>query len=719
MRPLFAPVLALLFLVNSINVFALRQNPPNPGGQTGPPAPTAQDDDVVRITTNLIQLDVSVTDNNGHPVPDLQPDDFEIQENGHTQQISNFSYVTVAAETRTESPKGVDRNAPPIPPVPLRPEQVRRTFALVVDDLGLSFESIHFVRQALRKFVDQTMQPGDLVAILRTSGGVGSLQQFSSDKRQLIAAIDRIRWYPAGNGRIGAFAPLQGPESVRKPADGAEEDADLENLRSETFTVGTLGALYYIVRGLRELPGRKSVVLLSDGLALFSPGGTTNTRATEELRRLTDLCNRASVVIYTIDARGLVAYDPTAADNTAGMNAQMISQARASRAGELFDTQSGLIYLAKQTGGYAIYNTNGLADGLKRVVNDQSGYYLIGYHPDESTFDPRRLRYNTFEVKLKRKGLNLRYRSGFYGVADDRPREKPALTRDQALVAALMSPFNRNETQLQLTSIFGNDAAAGSYVRSFLHIRAQDLTFTVEPDGDRKAVFDLMAVTFGDRGAPLDQTNRTYTVQMDDRAYRNALRAGLVYLMTVPIKKPGAYQLRIAVRDAASERIGSASQFIEVPDLDKDRLVLSGIAAFGQDPSVLRATANTTPTAGPGATAEEDPEAGVALRRLHSTMVLQYGCYIYNSRLNKTSRKPELTSQVRLFRDGQEIFHGDQLPYRADLAGDVRRLPLIGAIQLGTAMPPGEYVLQVVVTDASVKDKPRIATQWIDFEIVP
>src|SRR4029078_6631736 len=88
-----------------------------------------------------------------------------------------------------------------------RPEDVRRTIALVVDDLGLSFSSTHFVRRALKQFVYQQMQPGDLVAIIRTSGGIGALQQFTSDKRRLYAAIEHIRWYPAGRSGVGVIGP--------------------------------------------------------------------------------------------------------------------------------------------------------------------------------------------------------------------------------------------------------------------------------------------------------------------------------------------------------------------------------------------------------------------------------------------------------------------------------------------------------------------------------
>ena len=188
-----------------------------------------------------------------------------------------------------------------MPPSNLRPEQVRRTIALVVDDLGLSFESTVYTRTALRKFVEQQMQPGDLVAIVRTSAGAGALQQFTSDKRQLLAAVERIRWNASFNNNVSAFAPLEGdPTSSMQSRrnnqsgqnnDNANANDELNKFREDVFAVGTLGALNYVVRGMHELPGRKSVVLLSEGFQLYrrndNGGQDSNDRVLTALRRLT------------------------------------------------------------------------------------------------------------------------------------------------------------------------------------------------------------------------------------------------------------------------------------------------------------------------------------------------------------------------------------------------------------------------------------------------
>ena len=748
---LMKPQLALACLLIITLLAPLQAQQPTPTTQ---PPPASSDEEVVRITANLVQLDVVVTDRDGRQVTDLQPSDFQILEDGHPQQITHFSYINAEPTTEpTPAPTPREKNAPPPAPVPpsnLRPEQVRRTIALVVDDLGLSFESTVYTRTALRKFVEQQMQPGDLVAIVRTSAGAGALQQFTSDKRQLLAAVERIRWNASFNNNVSAFAPLEGDptssmQSRRNNQSGQNNtnaDDELNKFREDVFAVGTLGALNYVVRGMHELPGRKSVVLLSEGFQLYrrndNGGQDSNDRVLTALRRLTDLANRASVVIYTMDARGLQYIGLTAADNTSGLSSDQLEEQLSDRSDRLFETQSGLRYLAQQTGGFAVINTNDLARGIRRVMDDQKGYYLIGYRPQGSTFDRR---YHHFTARLTtRKGLSVRMRNGFYGVPDEELKPAPR-TPEQQLFTALTSPFASGDVHLRLTALFGNDAKAGSFMRALMHIDAHDLTFTDEPDGWHKAEIDLMAITFGDFGQMIDHHWRTETVRLRGDVYQQALKAGFLYTYIVPVKKAGAYQLRIAVRDDATARTGSVSQFIEVPDINKKRLMLSGLVVSGTA-TPARPKPTPTPVAPPvdanagqaaaakpsdavpnapaaGAEAETDPLAGPAMRRLHQRTYLDYAYAVFNAQLDKATGRPQLTVKTQLFRDGQLVF--DSPPRQLTMTPaqiDLRRIGVTGRLLLGTDLAPGEYVLQVVVTDTLADPKHQTVSQWSDFEIV-
>src|SRR5947209_4212882 len=167
-----------IILGTTVTVLAQQPTPsptPSAGNATATPQSIAQqqrpeEEDVVRITTNLVQVDAVITDKNGKVVTDLKPEEIEIFEDGRKQKLTHFSYnvAEAPAPERSALPVVAEKNAPPVPPTRLKPEDIRRTIAIVVDDLGVSFESTYYVRLALKRFVDEEMQSGDLVSIIRT-----------------------------------------------------------------------------------------------------------------------------------------------------------------------------------------------------------------------------------------------------------------------------------------------------------------------------------------------------------------------------------------------------------------------------------------------------------------------------------------------------------------------------------------------------------------------
>ncbi|HEV2762826.1 MAG TPA: VWA domain-containing protein [Pyrinomonadaceae bacterium] len=720
--------------------------------QQQPPATNAQpQEDVVRVTTNLVQIDVIVTDKEGRQVTDLRPEEFEISESGKRQQITNFSYISAVgpatgAEATTASAAPSAPGRAPVPPAPLRREQVRRTIALVVDDLGLSFESMAYVRSALKRFVDEQMQPNDMVAVLRTGTGSGALQQFTSDKRQLHATIDRLRWFPAGRAGVSTHAPLNEDSAGGDKRDAIQFIQEMEETRAGVYSAGTFNSVVSIVRGLGEMPGRKSLVLFSEAFQLFTAQGR-NLQLIQGMERLTTQANAASVSIYTVDASGLQT-DTLEASDQPGAPAYTISPqdfataaaAAAGRPGampvnaaprtlsradtlaaqaegdsinafrrlnammdqrrqERYEAHTVLSYLAAKTGGLFMRNRNDLANAVSDIMNDQRGYYLIGYRPDDNSLDPvtKRRRMRDLEVKVKRPGLKLRTREGYFGVTEGERRERPA-TRDAQLSAALLSPFASGDVRARLTSLFGTDAASGApFLRSLLHVDARDVTFKEAADGSRTAEIEVLVVAFGADGRLVNQVSYPETVRATAEEFPRVQQNGLTYILNFPVQTAGAYQMRVAVRDAGSERTGSALQFVEVPDLGKGRLALSGI--------VLSAAAP-----------EADPQAGPAVRRLRQGMTLDYRYNIYNAKLDPSGR-PQVTTQMRLFRDGKPVFTGKVLSLDASQQQNMKRLNAAGRLRLGPELTPGDYVLQVTVTDALAPAARRTTTQWIDFEI--
>ncbi len=483
---------------------------------TTPPPPQEQprvqdeEDEVVRITTNLVQLDAVVTDGDGRHVTDLGPEDFEVLEDGRPQPITNFSFIKTDAPsggpaTVDVAPSSKGARVAPLPPARLRREQVRRTLALVVDDLRMSFLSLHDTRIALKNFVDEQLQPGDLVAIIRTSSGVGSLEQFTSDRRQLHAAIERLRWYPSQTNTTEAIAAItndtralsfsdktgaegEGKEAAKEEQRRRDAEEEMRQSREQSarrdviFTSGTLGSVNFILRGLRGMPGRKSLVLFSDGIGFNQRSMTDNSRVYDLLRRLADFANRSSVVFYTIDSRGLV--DPssfTAVDDVGAKSFDTsVATQRSNRREDFIRSQDGMAYLPDKTGGFFVHST-GLKNALKIVVEDQKGFYLIGYRPGDATFKAvdGRAQFHDIKVRVKRPGLRVRSRLGFYGTAEDATPPTPR-TRGDSLFAALTSPFSSGEIPLRLTTLFLNEKKAGTVVRSLLHLDAAPVSFETE-----------------------------------------------------------------------------------------------------------------------------------------------------------------------------------------------------------------------------------------------
>ncbi len=626
---------------------------------------------VIHVDVNLVQVDAVVTDSKNKHVGTLKAEDFVILQDGKPQKITNFSYITVnktlpaAAPTALKTARAGGTPAPP--PPALKADEVRRTFALVVDDLGLAFDSIAHVRDGLRKFVDHQMQPGDLVAIIRTSGGLGVLQQFTTDKKLLYAAIDHVK-FTLGRVGVDSFEPVGRLTDPRtndptnpiptllslNPA-----DSDIDQLRSQMFTVGTLGALRYVIDGLRDMPGRKSVVLFSENMQLYDLSGAlpnggigaagANVVVSEiqqGMRRLVDAANRASVVIYTIDPRGLQTLVAGAADKPSSRAG--IARIASDRETQMFNSQEGLWTLAEETGGLFIHDDNYVDDAISQAISDSEGYYLIGYHPDADTFDAKtgEAKFHKLQVKLKTAGLHVRSRSGFFGESDKQERSV-ARTGHQELLHALTSPFSSGEVPVRLTALFEQASDGRPFLNAMLHIDPKGLKFTPQPDGGQKATLEVAAMTFGLGGQPVDQSDRYFNIALNAEQYAAIPSAGLVYRVIQPLKKAGMYQVRVALRDEDSGQLGSASQFMETPDLSNGRLALSSI--------FLAENASGAQNSGAeGRIANGDPIASAADRVLMPGAPLSYQYTIFNA-LTNAAGKTDLQAQTRIFRDGKQV----------------------------------------------------------------
>ena len=676
---------------------------------------------VIRITVSLVQVDAVVTDSEGRQVANLKPDEFEIFEDGHRQTITNFSYISLAATSEGTVPaRPAQPGVPYLPPARLRPEQVRRTIVVLVDDLHIRFENLELARRALRKFVDDDLHPSDLVAILHTSGGLGVLQQFTNDKRILGEAIDRIHY------RVSTPCGLFGMQTDLPP--------ELRRYCSRVTNVATFESLVYVLKGLRDLPGRKAVIVLSDELLVSPPSGVgplldaressarTGRSASQQnhdlageppsaqamLRELADLANRSSAVLYAIDTMGLPTLQLNASDDLTGLPPiwggpssvepaprQVANHLASLRMGYL-GSQFSMSFLANQTGGIFIHDNNDLAGGMRDIMDDLRGYYLIGYKPPADTFkEGERAGYHRIEVKVKVPGLHVRSRAGFFGVAD-RETRLVQLTPVEQLRAAAVSPFGASGIHVEIAPQFLYHGDKDSMARLWLHVDGPDVTLQDQPGGKEMGTVDLLALAFGDNGEVAGDVGGAFHTSLQPDQLDTFRTQGVNYHFDVPIHEPGGYQLRVAVRDPVSQKVGSASQFIEIPDLRKGRLALSGIVL---NPEALG-------------------DAGPAVRRFRPGDRVKFELEVYNARRAKGRQAHDIEATLRIFRGGRLV--STQTGGTAvDVPWDSHRVVISGVIGLGPAIGPGHYILQATVTDKLAPKKNSKASQWVDFEVEP
>jgi VWFA-related protein len=347
-------------------------------------------------------------------------------------------------------PASADVSAPSKPEVPIvspptavKRADVQRTVAVVVDDLGLSVESLQNTKRALHAFVDRELRPTDLVALVRTGGAGGGLQPFTTDHRVLHAAIDGLRWNGASRNGVEPFEPVNSWTTFDpRTAIDLDDFRSITKLRNSMSAAGTLGALNLVVRSARDLPGRKAIIFVSEGFKV-----DPDSRERHALDRVIDQATRVGVVIYSLDCRGLQSASLQAGDNLKrprpGETMEETVRANAHERLEFNrDTQEGLAYLAEQTGGFAVLNTNDLPRGLGRITDDVRSYYVIGYVPAEGTFARKgqKPRLHKISIDVRRPGLRVKTRKEFLGISDPQEIAGP-VTPAQQLVHAATSPF--------------------------------------------------------------------------------------------------------------------------------------------------------------------------------------------------------------------------------------------------------------------------------------
>ncbi len=691
------------------------------------------EDKPIRISTELVQVDAVVTDKNGQIVRDLTKDDFDIYESGKKQVVSFFEFVDAS---RKKAGEATPVESPPAGGAEdVSETDVRRIFAFVIDDLTIRNEDLFYVREMLTKYVNEQMASDDLVAIVRTVGGRGLLQQFTTNKQLLLRAISLLT--PSSHPIGANNPPLSGDVSGRdtRPvgasptpiADTGSEGGfaidtsvnDLFNPLDDTVQLSraimTLGTAGFVIDSMGQLPGRKSLILVSGGLLLTSPQtSTSGTDIGNLLFKLTDKATRSGVAVHTMDIRGLSANagvasftdtpaksaiptdlaslsgssinprtDPLARPFGKGPDEKMLGR-------NTLQDQLGLRALASATGGIAVMNKNNFADGLSHIVEISQGYYVLAYTPLDTNFDGK---FRKVEIKLKRGGLKVYSRKGY--LAKEEPKLESAVTKEHQLLAAIRSPLARRDIRVQ--AMVNYKATQPRQGAIDIHLLVDPKTLKLdETDGKHQTSFDVAGFVFDEFGEMRGGFSETINASLTPEEFRRVSQGGLTYSANTSLPS-GIYQIRIAVRDNKTGRTGTVSRYLEVPDLTKGRFWASSLMISA---------------ARPEDTGTNETLAMLADRQISRTRDLRFAVAIYNAKIK--DGKSQVRAQMSISQDGRIIYTDTDETVKAASEGQLLKIGQLGL----SRVKPGRYTLTVVITDPLTDKKYQTITRTTDFLVL-
>ena len=714
-KSVFAVGGVLLLLVLLSPVASAQQNPPKP----------QPSDDVLRINTELVQTIVTVTDKQGQFVDGLKKESFELRVDSQAVPISFFENIVAGSlKDRTVGiPKSKESRAKEDQTDALSFRQ--RTIIFFVDDRHLSLESVDRTRKTLTNFIDKQMGQNDLVAIASASGQIGFLQQFTDEKDVLRAAVARLNHVPyvvtdyAGNpgGRMTEnmamsierkddpdvfefyvqdclkFAP-RGATRPERATIRRQCEVEVQNrarqilVQAGTVTSETYYSLETLLDSAAQMPGSKLAFFLSDGfLADTGPRGRI---ATNQLNRLTDKARRAGVVIYTIDARGLVS---GSLDATGNVPFDPNGRLESANAREIAASQDALNSLAVDTGGRALRNQNFFDGFINEAVTETSRYYLLAWRPERN--DEKREMFKKIAIAVVgRPDLTVRLaRSVILNRATDLAKtdktsdeQKGGAQREPSEDAALRKALNDFHPQqglpLQLSLMYLDTPTSGIVLTSSVQATTTLLSFGDEEKDP--AQVSLAGVVLNDRGKPAGSFKTRLDIKPASSSGNDSSSPGVIYNFRSSLK-PGIYQVRVAARDNRTGRLGSAMQWVVIPDFSTHQLSLS---------SLILGIENVTSKAGNAESVQWSVD-----KRFAKGSPLKFMAFIYNRSQPVTNN---LAARVQVYRDGQTIVSTPFKIVSPDKQADPQRVPFNGEINL-SGLQPGRYLLVVTVEDRATQ----------------
>lgn len=564
-------------------------------GNTGTPSAAASNQNdadagsafTMKVRSDLVLTNVVVRDKKtGEIIRGLKPDDFTVLENNKPQRIRSFDFQSIDAVTSAEQGAiSGQANASPIlnvngvAQIPTNPAALEnhRLMILMFDLSSMEVEDLDRAVAAARHYIQQQMQPADLVALVSFGTSLNVDQDFTSDKTLLLRGIARY------SGNEGQGLAAGGTGTTSGTADLSASYTPNESEYNDINIDLKLYAIADIAHSLEKINAKKSLLFFSGGLT------RTGIENQASLHAAVNAAVRANLAIYSADIRGLEALPPVGDSQTASLqgNAAYSGAAVQSQLDANFDSQETLSTIAADTGGKAFLDTNDFAPAFTRIQHDTSAYYMIGF---SSTNPARDGKYRRLTVRVHRSGVKVEYRAGYYAPADYRHSTNE--DRERELNEQLNSDLPATDLLVYLDAFYFR-AGAGRNDESFfvpvsLIVPGSQIPFTQKSDKD-KATLDVVGVV--KNHANMEVGSVRDTVKLKLRTSENARQKNIQYTTGFTLA-PGTYHLKFVVRENETGQMGSFEADITVPDYKKSAVKVSSVVLSSQSVPFAKKTTN-------------------------------------------------------------------------------------------------------------------------------
>jgi len=524
---------------------------------------------VVRVSTEIVLVNVIARDKRGNLIRDLKKEDFTVYEDGQKQQLTSFDFenvdqlLTAGAAGTTATGAAGNGGLLGAGQNPTLEARDRRLMLLFFDFSAMEPDEIDRAVNAGKKYVQANMQPADMVALVSLVTNMRLDLDFTDDKTRILASLSA---YNDSEGQ-GFESGTTGSSEGTAETSGAYTPDDTDY---NTFSADRkLLALQSILEAMGKIPQKKSLIYFSNGI---SQSGVDNQSA---LRAATAAAVKANVSIYPVDVRGLSAFPPGGQAQSASLHGQS-AYSGASVLNDLNGNaakQETLYTLAADTGGKAFMDTNDFGGVFQQVQKDTSAYYVLGYTSANRLKDGH---FRRLKVQVNRGDVKLEYRSGYYAGRDFEHMKQA--DREQQLEDELVAELPQTDVAVYAGTAYFRQDDSHYYLGVSLVVPGSQIPFVQEKDKDN-ATIDIIGQAQEGGRFPVGRLRDTVKLAVDSA---QQVRRKNVQYNTGFVLAPGSYHLKFIVRENRTGRMGSFETDVRIPDLRKAPLRMSSVVLSSQ-----------------------------------------------------------------------------------------------------------------------------------------